>query len=261
MLKAARLSPRLKLPIRIDFIGGWTDQICWEGPAAVCNGSFDCELPANILETPGTGLGISSILAAAEWIGDDPDRLNDHHGYTEAALAFEASTGVLGGWQDAVGAIAPGLKLVTRGPFYERRDEHPILYRLVLFDTGIRRNSGEIGNRVRTLAETSQEFRDHLELVSKHARDFFNAKTAEEAAMLSLAAWVRFCRFVPQMEPRAMPFQAHDVIGWKMCGAGGGGFGVAFCQEPEARQRTVDHLEDWGIWSAIPTLAMGAQFE
>ena len=261
MLKAARLSPRLNLPIRIDFIGGWTDQICWEGPAAVCNGSFECDLPENVLQNPGTGLGISSILYAAEWIGENEDRLIDHHGYTQAALDAEASSGVQGGWQDAIGAIAPGLKLVTRGPYFERRDDHPILDRLVLFDSGIRRNSGVIGDKVRALVATSGEFREHLELTAGHARQFFNSKTAEESAMLALAAWVRFCRFVPEMEPRAFPFQMHDVIGWKMCGAGGGGFGVAFCQEPEARQRTVDHLADWGIWSAIPTLAQGAFFE
>ena len=137
MLKATRLiSPRLNLPIRIDFIGGWTDQLCWKGPAAVCNGSFECELPENTLQNPGTGLGISSILYAAEWIGENPDKLRDHHGYTQAALDAEASSCVQGGWQDAIGAIAPGLKLVTRGPYFEQHQ--PIQYRMIVAPFEIR---------------------------------------------------------------------------------------------------------------------------
>ena len=136
---------KILLPVRANLLGGWTDQLLWERPAAVINfamgwhGGFENLYPLlttrkkidSKIEGIGTGLGISSILAAAKFLLDCPD--GDYVGHT---LDWEWKNGTKGGWQDQIGAIQPGFKLIStsdRKNFtIQNRDDHPILERIVL---------------------------------------------------------------------------------------------------------------------------------
>ena len=49
--------------------------------------------------------------------------------------------------------------------------------------------------------------------------------------------------------------------GWKLCGAGGGGYGIAFIQKPEDRQSVVDDFREHGLWATIPELRQGVKYD
>jgi hypothetical protein len=278
--------PRLtaiNLPVRINLLGGWSDQLLYPGRAAVINAAigwkasdcFDGRYPLRIerretdltflsvIEGIGTGLGISSIKAAAELLLENP-----HGDYVGKALEWEWAEGTKGGWQDQVGAIHPGLKLVVTSDHehYQicRNDDHPILKRIVLFDTGIRRRAEKIGAKVRDLFE-EKVFLDFMaELVEQTERAL--TLDADSFALTCLAAWKRFAGFVPEMEVEAIPSIPSELThGHMMVGAGGGGFGIFFAKDNEKRDEIVQILNSHSIdgkaiWSVKPILLSGAQF-
>lgn len=265
----------VRLPIRIDLLGGWSDQLAWDGPAAVLNGAFGWEGRYPIMlhadgrvesSIPGigTGLGISQALAAARLLQQDP-----RADYIAHAVEAERLT-TQGGWQDAIGAVEPGFKLITtengRDFRVERRDDHPILRHLVLFDTGIRRDSGAIGRRVRELIRTSNFFRGVLRWNVEAARTAF-CGDAYTAARLALIGWGRLCSCVPEMRAECVEQALRNSIrlfpiwGYKLLGAGGGGYGVMFARHPEDRGQVICQLEAAGLWACIPELLPGVQIE
>lgn len=270
-------------PVRANLLGGWTDQLLWDEGAAVINFAmgwegkkcFNSNYPLMLdrlgrfnsaINGRGTGLGISSIRAAMMYQQAFPDRpAND---YIKFVLEYEkAILGTEGGWQDQIGAIEPGFKLITtpadakfrhRKFEIKRRDDHPIIEQIVLFDTKVRRNAGDLGDLVRDLMKNSKDFRAHLRAVAKSAVKCFDG-TAEEMIDACNQSWQGFLKFVPKMAlPKPLP-KTKMIKGHMLLGAGGGGFGIVFVDKPESREEVVKLLEKSGFWAIIPVLLPGAQ--
>jgi len=268
----------LLVPTRANLIGAWSDQLCWKGPAAVVNFAlgwhdpegdpyggqnslYPCSVVNGHFQTRvfgvGTGLGISSICVAAEQYARDP-RIN----YVHAALEWERINGVKGGWQDPVGAMdkAPGFKLITtrdhRKFSIQRRDTHPIMDRMVLFDTKIRRESRTIGEKIRTLMEAPGHFSDTLTIQVEKCESFFNETNPEWAVGEVLANWRLMVGYVPEMAvemPKIPGTYGHHIL----LGAGGGGFGLMFTDGRSSQEDVRGRLLAAGYPAYIPVVLPG----
>lgn len=258
----------VRLPVRIDFIGGWSDQALFDGNGCVVNAAigWDGKYPISVSEHSvesmvrgiGTGLGISSILAAGKYLRQFPFAVD----YVEKTLEYENATNVRGGWQDPIGGIESGLKLITQiGDEYcvTQRDDHPLTSHVVLFDTGLRRSSAAIGHQVRSKLKGSVMFQKELEGICDMACEAFTSSNIRRIADLCLTSWGLLTSYFPDME-YPMP-QLSECYGYKLVGAGGGGFGIYFVKRPELRQAVVDQLTEKGIWATVPEILSGISYE
>lgn len=264
--------------VRANLLGGWTDQLRWCESAAVvnfalgwhddkCHQGYPLMLDRlgrfySAVSGRGTGLGISSIRAAMMYRQAFPERGSE---YIRFVLEYEkAILGTEGGWQDQIGGLEPGFKLIATPDDDDRRHRefdvryrvHPVIDRLVLFDTGIRRNAGDIGDKVRYLMLTDEGFCNHLRDVAKSAILCFEAGADEMVAACNLS-WQGFLKFVPQMAlPKPLP-HTELIKGHMLLGAGGGGFGLAFVDQPDSQQEVIDLLTSNGFWATTPLLLPG----
>lgn len=288
--KTATARRSIYAPVRLDLIGGWSDQVDWEAlgePGAVLSVSAgwlhgdrglrfpsapshvlaidELELVHSRVSGVGTGLGISSTLHALRYLQVHPE--SDWREWTEASVAAEAH-GTRGGWQDAPSALLPGMKLLTKNPGrplqVEYLPNHPLLDHLVLFDTGIRRNSGEIGAKVRALmsadegVEIPNVFRSQLAQNVASANWDFTQESPETTAGACIRSWEKLTRWVPEMLPLVkLPMLDRSAYGYKLVGAGGGGHGVYFARDPDCRAKIVKELQDAGFWSTVPVVMDG----
>lgn len=291
---------KLELPVRVDFLGGWTDQECWPDFGCVLNAAigWDGQYPLSlsgdgrwesVVPGEGTGLGISSIRHAAQYmlctdpgwsyrVTDDPDfpwGSDENRAATEAhhpSLAVAASVHAerettRGGWQDAAGALYPGIKCVGGlWPDLKVLAIPPgfrggaIADAFVLFDTGERRDSASIGEQVRYLiGEGDKTLCDILRLSAEDAPAALFSLTGYSAAVgYVIPAWNALCERVPGMRGPKVPIP-HGAWGYKLCGAGGGGYGMMFC-EPDDREEVRDNLRANGYWATIPELLPGPRW-
>ncbi|CAN1309424.1 Bifunctional fucokinase/fucose pyrophosphorylase, partial [Linum perenne] len=144
---------KVELPVRVDFVGGWSDTPPWsleraettEKPGILINDDVGNELylpSPNSISPPfegddpfrlvksallvttwakvprGSGLGTSSILAAAVVKGllqiTEGDESNEN--VARLVLVLEQLMGTGGGWQDQIGGLYPGIKFTTSFP-------------------------------------------------------------------------------------------------------------------------------------------------
>jgi len=251
----------VKLPVRIDLLGGWSDQLCWPHKAAVVNvavgwdGKYPLEIKdgqvSSLVKGIGTGLGISSIIQAGLALDRNPNA-----DYVKEVLDWEEKEGTRGGWQDQIGAVEGGLKLLVSENHKEieiHRLNHSIVDYLVLFDTGIRRAAKSIGDQVRRLIGVrafDKALKGNVETALK-----VNEMSGREFAESCLSGWDRLNDFV-EMDV-TVPVIG---IGHKLCGAGGGGYGVYFV-EPNERQQVVAKLNAMGVWARTPQVLQGVCYE
>ena len=215
----------------------------------------------------GSGLGTSSILAAtvlralSEMMGFEPDTER----LCEEVMRLEQLMTTGGGWQDQMGGIVPGAKVVVSGPGLRQRVRvQPVAWPeerqaefeelVVLYYTGIRRIARDLLRQVvgrylaretacvqvlhsiKTLAvemaHAMQEGQwDRLgELLDRHRElnqvlDPNTTNTAIQALLESVRPFIR---------------------GAKLTGAGGGGFMILLARSREARRELVAFLEKRG---------------
>ncbi|XP_057439689.1 bifunctional fucokinase/fucose pyrophosphorylase-like [Lotus japonicus] len=226
----------------------------------------------------GSGLGTSSILAAAVVKGllqiiDGDDSTEN---VARLVLVLEQLMGTGGGWQDQIGGLYPGIKCTSSFPGIPLRLQVvPLLaspeliselqQRLLVVFTGQVRLAKKVLQKV----VTRYIRRDNL-LVSSIKRLVELAKIGREALMnceidefgeIMLEAW----RLHQELDPfcsnesvdRLFSFASPYCCGYKLVGAGGGGFALLLARDKqrakELRQRLQDekHLEvkiyDWHI--------------
>ena len=270
----------MNVPARINLLGGWSDQACWPYPGAVVNAAvgwndpawehspyplhYDGERWASCVSGVGTGLGISSIRVAASYLRYAPECARTREDAIEWAVRHERESGVQGGWQDAAGALYPGGKLIATEDHrtFQVTDmtAHPVWQHIVLFDTGIRRESRLIGDSVRRLIEGEPD----MEFIRRLRETVVMATLAPTDTAASLIEhavdmWDFWCEWVPAMHVD-VPFVA-DTVGYMLCGAGGGGFGLYFTHTPEVRARVIKYLRSVGLQAWEPVLLPGIEGE
>ncbi|KAK4778063.1 hypothetical protein SAY87_018250 [Trapa incisa] len=213
----------------------------------------------------GSGLGTSSILAAAVVKGllqiSDGDSSNEN--VARLVLVLEQIMGTGGGWQDQVGGLYPGIKCTSSFPGVPLRLQVvPLLaspqlvielqHRLLIVFTGQVRLAHQVLQKV----VTRYLQRDNL-LISSIKRLAELAKLGREALMncdidelgeIMLEAW--------RLHQELDPFCSNDLVdrlfatadpyccGYKLIGAGGGGFALLLAKDAECAEQLKGVLQD-----------------
>lgn len=206
----------------------------------------------------GSGLGTSSILASTV-LGAISDfcGLNwDKHEIGNRALILEQLLTTGGGWQDQYGGVLRGVKLLQTS---EGMDQHPMVRWLpdylftgaeyqkchLLYYTGITRTAkGILAEIVRSMFLNSSE---HLMLLGEmkvHALDLYDAiqrGNFDEMGRLVGKTWEQNKRLDSGTNPPSVEAIIRMVsdycLGYKLPGAGGGGYLYMVAKSPEAAVR------------------------
>jgi galactokinase/mevalonate kinase-like predicted kinase len=212
----------------------------------------------------GSGLGTSSILAATILgVLSDFAGLNwNKEAITQRTLALEQMLTSGGGWQDQVGGVFPGIKLVQTVPGLEqvpvvrwlpgRFFQGPEKARMLLYYTGITRVAQNIlGEIVRGVFLNSKARLDTVHDIARASvfchdaiqRDDFEAFT--EAVRRSWKLNQQLDSGTnPQGAQEILEIAGPDLAAAKLLGAGGGGYLFMIAQDADAALRIRQRLED-----------------
>ena len=268
----------LRVPVRIDFAGGWTDVSHFSARhgGAVVNAAINHYVEGRAVTSgtetrleyrtgvpPGSGLGSSAALDVA-WlsltnglIGRDRSPVE----LAEDAYRLEKLLGVAGGKQDQYASALGGFNYLRFGAEDEPAEVEPLRLRpdvvraleerLVLCYTGSAHHSSSLHERVwarflrgdARIRAALMQIRDSVAPM----RDALLAGDLPAVAELLTLNREAAGRFLPELVTPAMDRlfaeAAHaGAIGSKACGAGGGGCLVllceAGCREPVERALT-----------------------
>ena len=211
----------------------------------------------------GSGLGTSSILAStvlgavSDFCGLNWDK--NEIGHRTLILEQLLTTG--GGWQDQYGGVLRGVKLLQTSPGMEQNPQVRWLPDFLftspeyqkchlLYYTGITRTAkGILAEIVRGMFLNSTE---HLELLGQmkaHALDLYEAiqrGNFDEMGRLVGKSWRQNKALDAGTNPSAVEAivrRIHDYcLGYKLPGAGGGGYLYMVAKDPEAAARIKNEL-------------------
>ena len=203
----------------------------------------------------GSGLGTSSILASTV-LG----ALNDFCGLNWDKLEIGNRTLILeqllttgGGWQDQYGGVLHGVKLLQTQPGWRQEpavrwlpdyiftnDEYRKCH--LLYYTGITRTAkGILAEIVKGMFLNSNSHLRMLEQMKAHASDMFDAimrNDFQETGRLVRKTWTQNQKLDAGTNPEAVKKLTDLVddlcLGYKLPGAGGGGYLYMMAKDPEA---------------------------
>jgi galactokinase/mevalonate kinase-like predicted kinase len=203
----------------------------------------------------GSGLGTSSILAAcilnvlSEACGYNWDKF----ALSEKALVLEQMLTTGGGWQDQIGGIFRGLKFIETESGFEQTPKIKTLpdyifkspeYKqtVLLYYTGITRVAKNILDEiVRGMFLNSSDHLLILEKIRSHAGILYEICQCGDRKMIAEAvkqSWIYNTMLDSGTNPPEIQ-RIIDVIedysdGYKLTGAGGGGYMLIFAKSPES---------------------------
>ncbi len=206
----------------------------------------------------GSGLGTSSILGAAlvSALQKLAGRRCDAEPVSELVLVLEQRITTGGGWQDQVGGLMPGVKCITSAPVQPMRlviEPVPLLRetavelesRLVIAYTGLDRLAKNVlqivvGRYLRRERRALNAVRRLVELADE-GREALVLGRLDDVGRVMEEVW----RVHQELDPHcsnagvdAMFDKVADLAsGWKLAGAGGGGFMGVLGKDPEAAER------------------------
>ncbi len=212
----------------------------------------------------GSGLGTSSIMGAVlaavvqRMTGQKPGARELFHDVLR--LEQELTTG--GGWQDQVGGVLPGVKMITTGPGLipdpgvqyitpDVLDPKTNGGQTLLYYTGLRRLAKNIlRNVVGNYLDREPEAMKTLGELHDFPRRMSEAMAAKDAAAFGRlidVAWRLNKRIdpastTPEIEAILAKIRPH-IFGAKLLGAGGGGFLLIAARSPKDAARARAKLE------------------
>jgi fucokinase len=204
----------------------------------------------------GSGLGTSSILAGTilKALGRVLGQITTDDLLFDEVLCVEQMITTGGGWQDQIGGLLPGIKLLTSTPGLPQRvtvqpvplsDAFRCAFneRLMLIYTGQRRLAKDLLRRImgRWMAR-EPEMVSCMDDLARLACEMRTALLGEDLALfgqLLTAHWGVLKRidpgctnpFIDDLWVALAPF----ISGGKLAGAGGGGFALVMLRDPGAR--------------------------
>ncbi|KAK9093877.1 hypothetical protein Scep_025346 [Stephania cephalantha] len=212
----------------------------------------------------GSGLGTSSILAAAVVKGllqiIEGDDSNEN--VARLVLVLEQIMGTGGGWQDQIGGLYPGIKFTSSFPGLPLRLQviplvaslqlvSELEQRLLVVFTGQVR----LANQVLQKVVTRYLRRDNLLISSikrlaelaKIGREAFMNCDIDELGQIMLEAW----RLHQELDPycsnefvdRLFEFADPFCCGYKLVGAGGGGFALLLAKNGNSAKELKESLQ------------------
>ena len=222
--------------------------------------AFGCGLEVTLLSAipAGSGLGTSSILAAT-MLGAVNDFCGlgwDKQEIGNRTLVLEQLLTTGGGWQDQYGGILPGIKLLQtesgwkQTPLVRWLPEHLFTdseYRKchLLYYTGLTRTAkGILAEIVKGMFLNSTEHLELLRQMKQHALDMHDAiqrNSYEEMARLVGVSWKQNQALDSGTNPPAVQAVIDRIAdlcyGYKLPGAGGGGYLYMAAKDEEAAAR------------------------
>ena len=234
------LRKECRIPYRIDLAGGWLDQsfvsACCAGPVLTI--SIEPEYEFN----DRSGMATSSRKKAVElWQTDIPE--GDKEKLAKTLFCFENPPGTkyISGSQDSLGIVLPGLnKLEYNGDYWPESIESNtdpellkwIEERIWLYPLYPRRASYDV------LANTHVT-PENVKALSDAARACWNAIIAHDTAAFgeqvrkSFEAQIAIFPNMVYDDIREQIDRHRDsVLGWKLSGAGGGGYLIFVSEKP-----------------------------
>lgn len=227
---------------------------------------FGCGIELSLLAAipKGSGLGTSSNLAAtvlgtlSEFCG-----LNwDNHALAYRTLILEQMLTSGGGWQDQYGGIFPGVKLLETTPgilqkpsikwlsdqLFSNRETRDMM---LLYYTGVTRVAHNIlGEIVKGMFLNSSRHLSIFTEMQEHARETFETilrNDYEGVAARVAHSWDLNQRLDegtnPEVIQKITGMVDDQLLGYKLLGAGGGGYMMMFAKSAEAAMRVKRLLE------------------
>lgn len=215
----------------------------------------------------GSGLGASSVLAAAvvRALLRLSDRPHDDATVGDLVLKVESAMGSGGGWQDQYGGLVPGVKLVRSRPTQPLgitvepiplaaalRSE--LERRLVLVFTGQERLAfdvlGKVVTKLRRRDGRLSAIMRELTSLAEAGHSALAYGDLDELGRVMAAAWRCNQELDPHCSNPAVdallaPLADH-CSGWKLAGAGGGGFAALMAKDVTAAEAIRAHLAEVG---------------
>ena len=206
----------------------------------------------------GSGLGTSSMLAATV-LGAVNDFCGlgwDKYEISNRTLVLEQLLTTGGGWQDQYGGVLHGVKLLQTQSGWQQQPlvrwlpdslwtspEHAKCH--LLYYTGITRTAkGILAEIVRGMFLNETERLDILAQMKQHALDLYDVIQRgefEEMGRMIGKTWLQNQRIDSGTNPeavKAITQQIHDLcLGYKLPGAGGGGYLYMVAKDEEAAAR------------------------
>jgi cytidyltransferase-like protein len=235
-----KLKNECTIPYRIDLAGGWLDQpfVGKLFPGPVLTISIEPTIEFN----ERSGMATSTRRHAMKlWHTDIP--MGDKEHLARILFSYENSPGskIIAGSQDAIGIIMPGLnKLDYDGGYWPKRissmhdekilswiEEHLYLVTLEPRETGydVLKNIDITHNSAKALSDASENcwsammFRDLMDF-GKFIRASFEAQIA------------MFPNMMDDYIQRTISKYQDQAYGWKLSGAGGGGYLILVAEKP-----------------------------
>ena len=206
----------------------------------------------------GSGLGTSSILASTV-LGSLSDFCGlswDKNEVCRRTLALEQLLTTGGGWQDQYGGVLHGVKLLQTQPGWHQEpkvrwlpdylftsDEYRKCH--LLYYTGITRTAkGILAEIVKGMFLNSNRHLHLLEQMKGHAMDMYDAilrNDFEETGRLIRKTWKQNQLLDEGTNPAAVQALTERIddlcLGYKLPGAGGGGYLYMVAKDPDAAVR------------------------
>ena len=246
---------------------GFLPQFCAEKYASLHQqlSAFGSGIEITLLSAipAGSGLGTSSILAStvigalADFCGLGWDKFE----IGNRTLILEQLLTTGGGWQDQYGGILPGIKLLQTEQGFNQR---PVVRWLpdtffrqpdeqmchLLYYTGVTRTAKQIlAEIVQGMFLNSAEHLDILAQMKQHALELFDAiqlGNFQQYGKLIRKTWQQNKALDAGTEPPVIAKLCRQIddlcLGYKLPGAGGGGYLYMVAKDPEAAGRIRDML-------------------
>jgi len=229
--------------------------------------AFGCGIEMSLLAAipKGSGLGTSSNLAATV-LGTLSDFCGlkwDKHEVAYRTLILEQMLTTGGGWQDQYGGIFEGVKLLETGPGIQQKPgikwlpdqlftNRETREMMLLYYTGVTRVAHDIlGEIVKGMFLNSSR---HLEIFTEmkvHARETFDTILSNNYTGLAdkvAISWDLNQRLDGGTNPpviREMSGRVDDyLLGYKLLGAGGGGYMLMFAKSADAALKVKKILKE-----------------
>jgi glycerol-3-phosphate cytidylyltransferase-like family protein len=228
------------IPFRIDLAGGWLDQpfVSKYHPGSVVTISIEPTLQFN----ERSGMASSTRRAAIELWGvrippGDPEKL--------AKILFcydnPPGTRVISGSQDSIGIVFPGLANAHYDGAYwptyiERICDEPVLQfvenALYLITLGPRQSEYDVLENTRIDAEKAKALADVTEDCWQAIQNQDIQKFGASMKAVFEAQIAMFPNMMNDSIARLIEKYNHTALGWKLSGAGGGGYLVLVSEKP-----------------------------
>ena len=229
------------IPYRIDLAGGWIDQpfVSKYHPGSVITISIEPDYEFN----DRSGMATSTRKKAIEiWQTDIPQ--GDSEKLAKTLFCFDNPPGKIeiSGSQDALGIVLPGLNKLEYDDNYwahnivSIHDEEILKWieqHIYLIALSPRRNTYRVLDgtditrvKVKNLAEAAENCWNAI--LARDIRSFGAALRASFEAQIAM-----FPNMVTMAILETLEQQKKDALGWKLSGAGGGGYLIFVAENPE----------------------------